>query len=238
MNSKHLALVTMATIIGGGTLMAQDTRPPKNTERADQRNVVQTPGDSATKDQTFGHCLATADQEQVLLSRFAKDKAENPAVKAYAETLEKAHQASWEQLKTLYPEIESMTKNAESVANSNKTDANTSTKPNVPVAADRNQKVDFAQLQQEISTQCLADSKTMLGSKSGIEFDQCFLGMQIAKHAAAHSTMTVLQRHTSGKLQALVKENLAMNASHLATAISLMEKLGEIDTQQSSRSQR
>ena len=78
----------------------------------------------------------------------------------------------------------------------------------------------------------------MLCKKEGVEFDKCFVGMQVAKHAMAHSSLTVLQRHTSGDLQNFVKEGLTKNAEHMKASTSLMEQLSEkIETRTSKKTE-
>lgn len=122
-------------------------------------------------------------------------------------------------------------------ADANRADANRAevTETSLKQVEDKSSKVDFLQLHQEISAQCLKDSKDMLTSKKGVEFDQCFVGMQIAKHASAHSTLTVLQRHSTGKLQEWIKSALEMNAQHMEAAVTLMDKLAQAESSPATR---
>jgi len=118
-----------------------------------------------------------------------------------------------------------------------RTDASQSTdQPNSNPSKDRNPNqinasssahasIDMMQLQREMAQQCLTDSKQYLGKKEGAEFDKCFVGMQIAKHAAMHSKLVVLQRHTSDELQQIVAEGIQTTAKHLKEAETLMTKL-------------
>ena len=66
-----------------------------------------------------------------------------------------------------------------------------------------------------------------LSKKDGAEFDKCFVGMQITKHAAMHSKLVVLQRHTSDELQQIVSEGIQTTAKHMKAAETLMTKLNE-----------
>ncbi|MDP1560688.1 MAG: DUF4142 domain-containing protein [Pirellulaceae bacterium] len=228
MNIKPFTVATLSTLLVGSSIFAQETQPPRTKDLTVRSTPIQSTGDSPTKDQTFAICLAIADQEQVLLSRFAKDRATHADVKAFAVALEKAHQTSVEQLKALSPPttIGTTTDRAKQ-ADANRAEvAETSLKQ----VEDKSSKVDFLQLHQEISTQCLNDSKEMLKSKKGAEFDQCFVGLQIAKHASSHATLTVLQRHSTGKMQEWIKSALATNAKHMEAAVELLEKLDDSDT--------
>ncbi len=161
------------------------------------------------------NALVIANQELVTLSSFAKEKSTNNEVKQFAATLEKAHQSCLEQLNGISPQSQSNSRAA----------TTTST-----IAGKSTAGVDFLQLHQEISTQCLKDNQEYLSSKEGAEFDACFVGMQIAKHAGMHSTLTVLQRHATGKLQNLIKDGLVENTQHMEIAVKLMDRLATNDS--------
>jgi predicted outer membrane protein len=107
--------------------------------------------------------------------------------------------------------------------------------PDYTQTSNKASQVDFVQLHQEIATQCLKDSKEMLSSKDGAEFDKCFVGMQVAKHAGAISKLTVLQRHATGKTQELISSELKSNTKHMEAAVSLMKKLADKDSSKSNR---
>lgn len=205
MKINQLAIATFAIFSTASTLPAQQPVAEQPAQGAKQQ-AVSTP----TRDQTFAKCLAIANQEQITLSRFAKEKATSDAVKQFAATLEKAHQSCWDKLN----EISSQDGlNADTATTTSKISGNNSAS------------VDFLALQQEISTQCLKDSQDYLNKKKGAEFDACFVGMQIAKHAGMLSTLTVLQRHATGNLQRLIKDDLEKNSQHMEVAVNLMDRL-------------
>jgi uncharacterized coiled-coil protein SlyX len=87
----------------------------------------------------------------------------------------------------------------------------------------------MTQLHREIAQQCISDSKNYLNTKDGDEFDKCFVGMQIAKHAAMRTKLVVLQRHTTGELQQMISEGIQSIDSHAKSAEALMEKLSKAD---------
>lgn len=246
MRIEHFAITAVATMMFCNSLVGQQTQPPRNQDRQSQTNQDRNTSDaSKMKDQALAKILAIANEEQVLLSRFAKDQVTHSEVKALVATLEKEHQSNWEQLKRFSPQIVASVNNA-ARADRTETAYRAETGNNQSEAANQNEtvlarmndqaaKVDFLELQQEISTQCLKDSKEMLSSKEGVEFDKCFVGMQVAKHASMHSTLTVLQRHTSSPLQALIKSELETNAKHMKASVTLMEKLAQSDPTNPSR---
>lgn len=239
MKLNQLTFATLATLLLTGSIVAQQTptvQPqavPAQQAKPGQPIQTQTPSSGLnqkptadaqqSKEQAFAKCLAISNQEQVMLAKFAKDKSTSDDVKAFAATLEKAHQGSLDELKTLASKTVSNRPANENPSNSGNNNSSS---------------VDFLQMHQEMADQCLKDSKEMLSKKEGVEFDKCFVGMQLAKHAMAHSSLTVLQRHTSGELQAFVKEGLAMNAEHMKASTSLMEQLSEkVETRTSKKSE-
>lgn len=214
----------MALLLLVSSLSAQDNQTSKANDDKARVTSLKVAAEAAPNDQTFAHCLAIANQEQVLLSRFVKDKVVNAEVQAFAAMLEKDHRASVEQLQGLAPKFTAIEKLPAIAAKPR----DTSQSAVARVASPANT-VDFLALHQEISNQCLRDGQEMLNAKKGIEIDQCFVGMQIAKHAAAHSMLTVLQRHASSELQAWIKTDLETNAKHLQAATKLMQKLAEVE---------
>lgn len=205
----NLTIATFATLLSVGSLSAQQTPPgqlPASSSQVKPNSSVDAP---LTKEQVFAKCLAITNQEEVTMAKYAKEKSTSEEVKALATVLEKAHQESLDELKAFA-----------SKATANKKPSN----PTSPVANNNANVVDFVQMHQEMSDQCLKDGKEMLSKKEGADFDACFVGMQIAKHSMMHSSLTVLQRHTAGDLQAFIKANLARNDEHMQAAIALMEQ--------------
>jgi predicted outer membrane protein len=210
MKINQLAIAMLTILSVGSSLVAQTSTA---TQPANATNRLKSGASTLSKDQAFAKCLVIANQEQVAMSRFAKEKATNEEVKEFAATLEKEHQDCVKQLKELSPQSEGNT----NAATGTNADSNSTS-------------VDFVQLQQEISAQCMKDGQEYLSKKKGTKFDECFVGMQIAKHAGMHSTLTVLQRHATGKLQAVIKDGLEMNSKHMEAAVALMDRLAANDT--------
>jgi uncharacterized protein (DUF305 family) len=237
MRTTQFTVATLATILIASSVLAQENQNARTQAPPSRTTPGQSTGEPQTKEQTLAHCLVIANHEQVLLSRFAKDRATHADVKAFAEKLEKDHQNTLDQLKTFSPYAVAIAATNERTdrADAGRTAANRAQATELAETSLRKiegqtSQVDFLQLHQEISTQCLQDGKEMLSAKEAIEFDQCFVGMQVAKHASAHSMLTVLERHTTGKFQALVKSQLGTNSQHMEAAVSLMKKLADSDS--------
>ncbi|MFN7291435.1 MAG: DUF4142 domain-containing protein [Pirellula sp.] len=213
MKINKFAIAMSVVLSAANSLLAQ---PASNPPADESTSRQQSPNAEQTKDQTFAKCLIISNQEQVLLSRYVKDKLSNEEVKQFAILLEKDHQACLEKLNGL----------------SAATGTNNSIKvrPVSTATANKSTNVDFLELQQEIATQCLKDTQEYLGQKKGTDFDRCVVALQIAKHAGMKSTLTVLQRHTTGKVQGVIKEGLDMNSQHMQSAVELMEQLASQDS--------
>lgn len=204
-----LTIATFATLLTASSLSAQ-TDSPVAKPSVSQATESTSADASLTKEQVFAKCLAITNQEEVSIAKFARETSTNEEVKDLAKTLEKSHQECLDQLKAM----------AAKTAPNAKSNPATSPTPNNNAHA-----VDFLQMHQEMSDQCLKDSKELLSTKEGADFDAFFVGMQIAKHGMMHSSLTVLQRHTIGDLQGFIKTSLTKNDAHMKAANQLMEKL-------------
>lgn len=79
-------------------------------------------------------------------------------------------------------------------------------------------------LKQEIAEQCLASAHQELDSKSGKEFDECYIGMQIGAHMYVVDAMTVFQRHASPELKQAIAAGEQTAQGHLQMAKNLMKQ--------------
>jgi predicted outer membrane protein len=186
-------------------------------------------GVSPTKDQVLASCLAIGNKEEVEIARFAKEKTKNSQVKEFAAMLQEEHQACVEKLAKFAPQIAQT-----SLSDGSKT-ANTSSTTD---SARNPQIFDAIALHQEIAQQCLKDTKEMLSEKEDSKFDQCFVGMQLARHAAMKTQLTVFQRHATGELKDIITQGLETTKKHFKTAENLMEQLAESDLGKSNLSRK
>jgi predicted outer membrane protein len=85
--------------------------------------------------------------------------------------------------------------------------------------------VDHVALMQELGQQCLSTAKRELESKSGAEFDKCYVGMAIAAHAMVNDELTVFSRHASSNLRTVFQEGQPTVQAHLDHAKNLIKTL-------------
>ncbi len=82
-----------------------------------------------------------------------------------------------------------------------------------------------SQIAREIDEECMASLKKELASKSGKDFDTCYVGSQISGHMQMAATLKVISEHASGQLSEVVNEARPTVDKHLAHAKKLMEEL-------------
>jgi len=235
--------------------------PPKTDQPAKKPqpgNQAATTADRSSdrqgNDQMVASCVAIENQEEIAIARFAEDKTKNDDVKEFARMLIKDHSGFLQKLEKFAPEATQEGYLERGQAGLNATDRPQRVgevtdkglaKPNIvqrvaakPPLDTHEQGVDPVALHREIAQQCLADSEAMLNKKNGSKFDECFVGMQIAKHAAMKSKLTVLQRHASGELAELLSAGAKTTQMHLDHAEKLIQQLADADNRSSSKKEK
>ncbi len=213
----------------------QQGRPAQAGERSQGQNA----------DQMLASCVAIDSAEEVALTKFAHDKLQHEDVKAFAKKMMEEHQACLMKLQKFAPEAtregylmeKSRTARAETTATpSTKSGVeqakatNNAGQPGIQQTSDTQQArtgqpVDALQLHKEIAQECLSWSKQELGKKTGAEMDQCFIGFQIAKHAAMKTKLTVFERHASAELAPHFAQAAEACGEHMKEAEAIMKKL-------------
>ncbi len=236
--SGFICTATMCTAVS-----AQETKPnqlPQQTVANQGANKMGT--QALVTPQQLAACWALDNQEEVVLAKFAQEKSKNKDVSNFAKMIAEEHQACLKKLSKFAPEatrdgflVENQADQSKS-RNDSSSDAIGATNLNATTSGPTTSGIDMAQFQREIAQQCISDSKKYLNAKDGEEFDKCFVGMQIAKHAAMHSKLVVLQRHTSEDMRQMVSEGIQATDKHLKAAESLMAKLDDEDAPTSTKS--
>jgi predicted outer membrane protein len=83
----------------------------------------------------------------------------------------------------------------------------------------------LSKIEQQINDRCLAMLQAELESKSGKEFDACYLGSQVATHMRMAAALDVLASQTSGQLQQIVKGAQPTVQEHYEEALQLMKQV-------------
>jgi len=209
-----------------------------------------------SNDQTFATCLTIDNQEEIAIAKFAQSKTDNKDVKDFASMLINDHEAFIKKLEKFAPEASKNNSLNSDPSNSEKTERTTTSTTAVQPAGGaapaqpgrtiqqtsgtqpQQGQIDFVQLHREMAAQCLTDSKKKLSEKSGDEFAQCFVGFQIAKHAAMSTKLTVLQRHASPELKEILASASETVKEHQEHAEKLMEQLAQAEKSDSKKERR
>ncbi len=233
---------------------------PEDGKQNDRAGLT---GDRAgwiNSDQVMAGCVAIQNQEELALVTMAHDKLQNDEAKKFAAMLLEQHQAFLTKLEKFAPETTRQRFSTEEQP-SQADNRNPRKKDGVDrasaVATDDDQQkvqqtagtdlnrpekavkgVDMLQIQREIAQECLIAAKSEMQGKQGGEIDQCFLGFQIAKHAAMKAQLTVFQRHASPALALVFAEGVATAEKHKNEAESIMRSLPSSNAEVTDRNPR
>jgi predicted outer membrane protein len=235
MKFRRFVSSSFCTIVLCSGVSAQEVKP-NQTVLPQQPIANQGPGKAAANalitPQQLAACWALDNQEEIALAKFAVEKSNNKDVADFAKMISEEHQSCLKKLSKFAPDASREGYLTENERNSEKSDAVLSQSP---TARGSTAGIDMTQLQREIAQQCVADSKKYLNGKDEAEFDKCFVGMQIGKHAAMHTKLVVLQRHVGPEMQPMVSEGIQAIVKHMKAAESLMEKLDTLDAKVASK---
>lgn len=234
MSFKKLFSSSICTAVLCTAVSAQETKPNQLPQQTVVNQGANKMGAQALlTPQQLAACWALDNQEEVILAKFAQEKSKNTDVSNFAKMIAEEHQACLKKLSKYAPEatregylVENQADQKNS-RNESASDAVAITNQSATASGPTMQGIVMIQLQREVAQQCISDSKKYLNSKDGEEFDKCFVGMQIAKHAAMHTKLVVLQRHTSDEMKQLITEGIQATDKHMKAAESLMAKLGD-----------
>jgi predicted outer membrane protein len=85
--------------------------------------------------------------------------------------------------------------------------------------------LDLVSLKRELGRKCLESAKKELMSKTGAEFDRCYMGQQIGAHMMVADELEVFRNYASEKFRQGLTDALPTVQEHLQHAKSIAEKL-------------
>jgi predicted outer membrane protein len=198
-------------------------------------------------DHCFATCVAYGNQEEVALAHIAKQRAKTNEVKQFAEMMIHDHQEFLAKLQKFAPEASKSgalgaTASGELNREGNRSNVSQTTandrgneSSKVQTAENRNatanasnregREATLSDIERELAEQCISSARRKLESKSGEEFDKCYINEQIAKHTAMKNKLTVYERHASGDLAATLADGLKTTEHHLMKAEEIAKSL-------------
>lgn len=242
MSLKKLFGSSICTAVLCATVSAQETKPNQLPQQTIANGANKMGAQAMVTVQQLAECWALDNQQEVIFAKFGQEKSKNKEVSSFAKMIAEEHQACLKKISKFAPEamregllVEKQADQSRS-RNESTSDSIGSNNQNPTATVNATLGIDMIQLHREVAQQCIFDSKKYLNAKNGDEFDKCFVGMQIARHAAMHTKLVVLQRHTFGEMKQMVAEGIEVTDKHMKAAESLMAKLDKADETASTKS--
>lgn len=232
--------------------LAEDAKPARDTAPAKPKVSAAEQREEANTDRSLATCIAIGNQEEIALTQFAVEHIQNPEVKKFAQMLIDDHTKFGGKLTPYASEVANMpfddahagvrhSNNKESKT----ADATAASKEELRAAKREARRKDdsdrqtvtsahsglFAQermavLERQVANECLTLAKRELTeAKESGDFDQAFLGCQVATHLNMIAKLTVFERESTGELAQVFGEGRASTEKHLEEAKHLMRSL-------------
>lgn len=94
--------------------------------------------------------------------------------------------------------------------------------------------LNWVDIHREIGERCLESAKKELSSKSGHEFDMCYMGMQVAAHMEMRDKLQVLKNYATSELQQNIQHDISTVEHHLADARRILDQIKDDGSSSSS----
>lgn len=240
------AIAVSGLVLLGSQVTSQELAPTKPVPQPKARDTEARPAngtqlnDKQQLGQHIAACLLINNEKEIAISELGND-AQDAKVKEFAQEMVKEHTKLVSKLQKYTPQISanetSVQTDREAVPGEpppSVTKKPATTTParagetTAPAAASSQSITDhLIAIERDTAKECLAMSKQELAQKKGAEFDKCFMGMQVAEHAAMLAKLQALDGKVSGELGQVIAEAKKSTKVHLDHAKQLMEEVGQ-----------
>jgi predicted outer membrane protein len=231
--------VTERQTVPGAGARTEATQADRQAGQATRTQLAGQAGQGNQLDRFVAVCLALGNQEEIELAQIAQERAQNPQVKQFAQTMIEEHQQALSQLKQADPQLASMNLELQAQGGAAGTTGaaraeSETTRPGAqPPGAQRGQTagaqggqqpmVDFAR---DFRQECLNLVTQELGRKQGAEFDKAYIGQQVGAHMTMLAELRTAQRHIQNdQLKPVLQQGEQMVEHHLAQAKQIKQQL-------------
>jgi len=222
---------------------AERDRDSKSERDRDSKSESGDVGQEQNMNQMLASCVAIGNQHEIALTQFALAHIEHPEVKKFAQLLHDEHTEFATKLEKDASKEANMTFAAvEKDANRESTRTKQPERKITQAGFKGNEPTDRATdksaqsgnghqnhmqtMEREITQKCLMmTEKELTEAKSRGEFDQAFLGCQIAGHIGMIAKLSVFEKEADGELAQVLMDGRAASEKHLAEAKRLMATL-------------
>jgi len=172
-------------------------------------------------DSHFASCLILDNDNEVEVAKIAEKKSQNKDVQKFASMLVADHTKFINDLERFGGTATRRRDRTSGARDGQSTVSNAATSR---TANSENHDMHL-KIKEELAEQCLVSARKELDGKSGKEFDECFLGMQVGGHMHMLDTLKVLQRHASPEMQSVMKKGEETTQRHLTQAKTLKKNI-------------
>lgn len=230
----------------------QIDRPATQQQRQQyqaQFRGTQTAGHQQDVERYLASCLSIKNQAEIEANQFGQQQAENPEVKQFAQQMVKDHQQlaqKLQQIPSFQVSAQRSTSGARGQLDAQRQPSGTErevereTDSQTAPGQNRNENSAFTadqrggqggalkellELDRQITERCQQMVREELQSKSGAEFDKCFVGSQIGNHVHMLAALEVIEQQAQGELRQVAQEARPIVQNHLDHAKQLAKQL-------------
>ncbi len=172
-------------------------------------------------DQQIAACMVLANQQEIALAQFAKDRSESDQVKQFAKMLIEQHQQAITKIEQASPQVAAWKIQLRNAKSDQQAGAEAQPQANGQATGQNPQFLMARQIHEE----CLALTKEALSEKEGADFDKAFVTQQCLAHIGMKAGIKGSEPFASQQLKPVLQEGLKMTEKHLAEAKNLMKQL-------------
>jgi predicted outer membrane protein len=206
----------------------QPIQPGQPAQLRQQTQLTQAghQGHSGTADQQIAACVYGECHNEIEIAKLAESKAQNQEVRDFAQRMVRDHSPGCQEMQRLAGDL---------VADHGQTHSGAAANRSESASRGESGNLDWVSIKKQIGQQCLASTKQELSSKSSHEFDECFMGQQIAGHMKVIDELKVLRNYASSDLQQKLDKELQTAQQHLQLAKQIEQKLKDHPSERVSR---
>lgn len=242
---KVLRPLVACMMICSGVVLAQDTSPKDVQEKRVQTRDSDVKEAPQLEQEIAAIKLAEC-RSEIELAKFAEERSKNEQVRKFAAMLVKDHSEACKELEKwaghdrntnekVRVDADATTKEREAASDDKPAarlevetkrggvvglDFNAGKKGSAPSGHTK-----WIAIHQEMSEKCLAASKKELNEKDGVEFDKCFMGMQIGAHQKTIIADEVFANYVSSESQKKLDQCRETATKHLEAAKTIYKDL-------------
>jgi predicted outer membrane protein len=240
---KKSLCICVGVVFVAGVALAQAPGVMQDNPRGTAKE-----GDTASANQMAQHwqqnvarCLLLDNQGQVILGEFALERAQNPEVRQFAQSMVKGHNECVAKLQRLVPDAlttDALNKRVVAVRTQIKSDKGT-----MPVSSEtgemarkmestgdqKNMGKNFMHMipamQQQMAENCLAYKQAELSNLDKDEFDRAYISLQVFTHVDALAKLKTFENFAPADLKPIITSEISAVQSHLDEAKNICKQL-------------